>query len=201
MIRAYAKSAKAAAIAALILMGGCSHPQSIHSQAMPGTQVLTFPNSPDRSWYTYIESNAAAQQGGVGARTIDIGVSNGSQAIDQLAIDFNGNVGIRGTLSSPSTKRAKKDIAPLKVDPLALLRGVRFVTYRYKWEPERGEVHYGFIAEDTPAQFSGSEHNSFEVNNSLAINMAATKELDQRIRDLEREVNTLKATLARKKNR
>ena len=189
------------AYAATMMLTACGRSQVLHSQAMPGTQIVTFPNSPDRSWYTYLEANPAAQQGGVGARTLDIGVSNGSQSIDQIAIDFNGNVGIRGTLSSPSTIKAKKDIAPLTLDPLSLLRSVKFVSYRYKWEGEGDDLHYGFLAENTPAAFSGSKHDSFEVNNSLALNMAATQRLDARVRALEHEVQELKQELERERRR
>lgn len=183
------------ALASAVLTG-CGHSQVLHSQAMPGTQIVTFPNSPDRSWYTYLEANPAAQQGGVGARTLDIGISNGSQSIDQLAIDFNGNVGIRGTLSSPSTVKAKKDIAALRLDPLALLRKVRFISYRYRWEHEGEDLHYGFLAESTPVAFSGHKHDSFELNNSLALDMAATQQLDVRVRALEREIEELKREIA-----
>jgi hypothetical protein len=54
----------------------------------------------------------------------------------------------------------------------------------------------GFLAEDTPAELSGLRHNSFSLNNSLAINMAATQALDEQVRQLREEVKQLRVQLA-----
>jgi hypothetical protein len=112
---------------------------------------------------------------------------------DLAAIDMAGNLGIRGALSSASSRKMKKDIVPYSDDPLAVIRSVAFVRFRYKAEPESSHTHVGFIAEDTPTDLSGAGHNSFLINNSLAVNMAATQALDREVRELREEVRQLKA--------
>jgi hypothetical protein len=90
----------------------------------------------------------------------------------------------------------KKDIVPYREDPLVVIRSVKFVRFRYKAEPETSLSHVGFLAEDTPAELSGLRHNSFSLNNSLAINMAATQALDEQVRQLREEVKQLRVQLA-----
>jgi hypothetical protein len=110
-----------------------------------------------------------------------------------VGVDVAGNIGILGTLSSASSRSVKKDITPYRGDPLALIRAVRFVRFRYKAEAESERTHVGFIAENTPVDLSGPHHNAFNINNSLAVNMAATQALDREIRQLQAEVRTLTA--------
>ena len=186
-----------ASIALAVLLAGCSGgaPQLIDSTQPPGTPVLVFPNTTDRVWSTAFLSNAHALQSGVDGRVLAVTLFNRQRPVaNELTVDFNGDLGVRGTVSSRSTLRAKKDIAPY--DParaLELLRSVHVVSYRYKDEAAGEPPHVGFIAERTSSQLSGAHHDQFNLNNSIGVTMAAEKALDAQVRELQAEIRSLKA--------
>jgi hypothetical protein len=179
--------------ASLALVSCGARPQSIASTFPPGTPIVSFPNSVDRTWTSTIQSNPYGQVSGVDGRTIMVSAIEQGSSDDLAALDMAGNLGIRGALSSASSRKMKKDIVPYRDDPLAVIRSVNFVRFRYKAEPESSHPHVGFIAEDTPSDLSGVGHDSFMINNSLAVNMAATQALDREVRELREEVRELKA--------
>jgi len=179
-------------LAAALMVTSCGKPQSLASTFEPGTPIVSFPNSVDRTWTSVVQSNPYNQVSGVDGRTVMVSALEHGSSQDLAALDIAGNLGIRGALSSASTRKMKKDISPYLDDPLALIRSVSFVRFRYKSEPETSHRHIGFIAEDTPADLSGAKHNSFMINNSLAVNMAATQELDREVRALRAEVRRLR---------
>jgi hypothetical protein len=45
---------------------------------------------------------------------------------------------------------------------------------------------------------SGPQHDQYDVTNTVAVNVAATKRLQQRLETLEKQVATLQAELARR---
>lgn len=180
----------------VLLLASCSGgaPQTIDSTQLPGTPIVVFPNSGDRIWSTALLANPRALQSGVGGRSLTVTLFNRQRAVaNQITVDFEGNLGVRGTVSSRSTLRSKKDVAPYRpVAALELLRGVGIVSYRYKNESSEQPAHVGFIAERTPSQLSGPRHDSFNLNNSIGVTMAAEQALDAQVRELQAEVRELK---------
>lgn len=165
----------------------------VESAVAPGNSVVSFPNSADENWSTVLMSKPDTTQAGIDGRVLTVRVFNRTHPwADELTLDIDGNLGIRGTLYSRSSRMAKKDIMPYRDDALELLTQVPFVTYRYKNEPESAPAHIGFIAQEVPAVFSGPRHDSFNINNSIAVNMAATKELESQLNELRRQIVELK---------
>jgi hypothetical protein len=176
---------------------GCAAPRTISSSSAPGTPIVSFPNTIDHLWNTVIESKPFVEQAGVSGRalTVDLYHANTATA-DLLTLDANGNVGIKGSLSSVSTRSQKVNILPYQGDPIALLDHVKIVSYRYRGEPLTHDRHIGFIAEDTPSELSGREHHSMNLNNSVAVTIAAERKLASRLSALQAEVRDLQATVA-----
>lgn len=190
--------------AAALFLAGCSHgggAQNLSSTTTPGNPIISYPDTEDRTVSTSFLSNPNAQVSGIAGQALTITVWHGTQPSDLFALDANGNVGlagslaIRGNISTVSTRTQKKDIAPFDEDPLQLLRQVRIVTYRYKNENESAAPHIGFIAEDTPSELSGPEHNEFSINNSLAVSIAAQQTLDLKVEQLQKQVEELQAEI------
>lgn len=190
-------------VAAGALLAGCSHGgvQSLSSTTTPGQPIVSYPDTEDRTVTTTFLSNPNAQVSGIAGQALTITLWRGTQPSDLFTLDANGNVGlagslaIRGNLTTVSTRTQKKDIEPFTDDPVALLRPVRIVTYRYKNEDESVAPHIGFIAEDTPSELSGPQHNQFSINNSLAVSIAAEQKLDEKVERLESEVQQLQSEI------
>jgi hypothetical protein len=168
-------------------------PHTIASPEPPGTTIVSFANTTDKNWTTTLSSQPSRNQAGVDGRVFAIDIYNGGgYQATELAEDLDGNLGIRGTLFSRSSRAEKFDIVPYRSDAVALIDRVAMVSYHYRNESSHAPKHVGFIAEDAPAEFVGPTRKSFNINNSLAVTMAATQELDHRIEHLEREVAELK---------
>ncbi len=183
---------------AFVLLAGCASGgvRTVAAADLPGNAIISYPNSLDKAFTTVLLSNPDAIQAGIDGRVLTVSVFN-RQALyaNELTLDINGNLGIRGIVASRSSRAEKKDIQVYRDDALDLLSRVRIVSYRYRNEGESVSPHIGFIAEDAPAQFTGPEHTSFNLNNSLSINMAATQELGAKVATLEREVTLLRAEI------
>jgi hypothetical protein len=175
----------------VVALAGCgsTSARSLSTTSTPGTPILTFPNSADQGWDTVVWSQPEALQAGIDGRALTVSVFHGADHImDDLTMDFDGNVGIRGVYRSVSTRKQKWDIHPYEGDALGLLRDLPLSTFRYIGEPATATPHVGFIAEDAPAILGGPKHDSFNLNNSIGISMAATKQLDKRLDALSRRV-------------
>jgi hypothetical protein len=181
-----------AAIALLLAAStgcGSTAARSLSTNSQPGTPIVTFPNSFDQGWNTVLSSQPFATQAGIDGRALTVSVYHGGDHLqDNLAMDFDGNVGIRGVYKSVSTRKEKWDIRPYDGDALGLLRDLPLSTFRYIGETASETPHVGFIAENAPPILSGQKHDSFNLNNSIGISMAATKQLDRRLDTLSRRV-------------
>ncbi len=163
---------------------------------------MIFPNTVDRTSTTAFLANARAIQAGVAGTVLDIATFDGTRVVaDDLTIDGSGNVGVRGSIraqgsiSSVSSRSAKKDIRPFTEDPLALIRHTSVVTYLYKDEPPSAPLHIGFIAEDTPTELSGQGHDRYDVTNTVAVTLAAVQSLQRKTDRLDREIARLEKEL------
>ena len=182
-----------AANAAVLVNCGGGQPSRISSIALPGNPVMSFPNSLDRVNTTLILSKPSGQVAGVDGRTFTITSVAFDKPQDQLTIDANGNMGLHGSYHSLSSRTEKKDIRPFVSDAIGLLDRTRIVTFRYRNEAETVMPHVGLVAEDAPEPLTDSKHRSLDLNNALSVTMAATHQLDARIRQLEWQVASLRS--------
>jgi hypothetical protein len=168
---------------------GSAAARSVSTTSVPGNPIVEFPNSADQAWSTVISSQPFFTQAGIDGRTLTVSVYHGADHLmDDLTMDFDGDVGIRGVYRSVSTRKDKWDIRPYKDDALQLLRKLPISTFRYHGESGTGPPHVGFIAEDAPAILGGPRHDSFNLNNSIGISLAANKELNARVESLSARV-------------
>jgi uncharacterized small protein (DUF1192 family) len=176
--------------------GGCAQ-RAVSSAAPPPAPIVSYPNTPDRVGTTVFSADPYTAVAGVNGRLLTITAFEHQQPVSNaLTLDANGNLGIRGSLSSVSLRSAKYDIEPYRGDALSLLRGVHLVTYRYRGETDQDLRHIGFIAEDAPTALSGVRHDEMNLNNSIAVEMAATKEMDQRIARMQAQIDALEQEVA-----
>lgn len=171
---------------------GCAEqPNVLASTEGPGTAVISYPNTYEKTWTTTLMSDPNVRVAGIDGRVLTIAVFNREKRTNELAVDLNGDLGVSGAILSRSSRRDKKDIQPYRQDALGLLRRVQIVAYRYKNEANSTPLHIGFIAEDAPHEFTGPHRQSFNLNNSLAITMAANKELSFEIDSMQREIDQM----------
>lgn len=185
-------------ILAFVVLGCSARPAAqFASNALPGQPILSFPSSEDLLVTTAIGSSPDMQQAGVGGRTLTITKMDIAKRIAMLTIDSSGNMGLRGSYHSLSSRTAKTAIAPYRGDAVAVLDRATIVTFRYRDEPQGTSPHIGIIAEEAPYPITDRDHRSFDLNASIAITMAAERELAARERGLRHEVASLRRELAR----
>ena len=90
-----------------------------------------------------------------------------------------------GALTTTSQRSKKKQIKPLKVDALSLVRDTPLFTYRLKQEKASDNLHVGIIADDSHELLAGKEHDHFDVQNGLAIALKAIQQIADRLEKLE----------------
>ncbi len=174
----------------------CGAPQSVASSAPPGSNIVSFPSSPDKTLTTVISSSPNEVQAGVSARSLAIDLFNDRQhQATLLALDDDGNLGLQGALYVRSSRYEKRDISTYEGDAVKLLNSVRVVRFRYRNETGAPE-HIGFIAQDTPEQLTNPEKDAMNVTNTVSIELRATQQLAAQVNDLRAQVRALKAELA-----
>lgn len=109
--------------------------------------------------------------------------------VNLLFLDNSGDVGIAGGYFSASSRAEKRDIRQLPFDPLQLIDDTTWIGWCYKKNVKcngdvAGDQTYGYIAEDTSAYLAGPKHNHTNAQDIAAIDAAAIKELDARVRIL-----------------
>lgn len=183
----------------MVVANGCasSTVRTVSAATSPGSPIISFPNSFDAQWNTAILSQPNATQAGVDGRAFAVSIMHGTYIVqNNLMLDYDGNLGIRGVFKSVSTRNAKKDIRPYTGDALIMLRSLPISTFAYRDEPVSEPRHIGFIAENAPDVLSGRKHNSFNLNNSVGLTMAATKQLDMKVERLIHRVAKLERILS-----
>lgn len=187
--------------AALFICSGCVRldPSGIASATLPGSPIISFPNGADRTDTTILLSKPTATVAGIDGRVFTISSVLFDKPQDELTVDAFGNMGLHGTYHSLSLRASKKQIEVLRASPLGIVDRTQVVTFRYVGELDTTAAHIGIIADDAPAELTGGDHKSFDINASLAVSLAATRELHAEVIDLRRELNELRRTLARRK--
>jgi hypothetical protein len=147
---------------------------------------------------TIILSNPAASVAGVDGRVLTVQTVTFSAPQEEMTMDIDGNMGLRGSYHTLSIRSAKKDIRPFSPDALGIVDRTNIVTFRYRGEPSTHPEHIGIIADDAPIQLTEGHRHSFDLNNSIAISLAATRELHKEVTSMEREVAALRVELRRR---
>lgn len=122
---------------------------------------------------------------------------------DRFAVDSNGNVTARGTISQLSSRATKEEFEALP-GPLLLakLETLPVPAWRYR-DAEAGERHIGPMAEDFHATFGvGADPRFLSPGDVAGVALASVKALqdevkqrDQRIAELEARLQRLEALL------
>lgn len=176
---------------ALVLSLAACGQGSVHSSAPPGTPIVSFLTSPDETLNTVLYSNPDAIQAGIDGRVLTVREYQLQKPLaDELTVDLDGNLGLRGAIYIRSSRKEKTNIEPYDADALDVLSRVSIVSYRYRNE-HQSQAHIGMIAEDVPSELAGPRRQSVNVLNTLAIDVAATKELNNEVTELRREVASL----------
>ena len=105
-----------------------------------------------------------------------------------VPMNFNGGWYTYGAIGassfySTSTRDVKRDIAPFSPSALAIINDTEIVSYVYESAPDN-QPTIGFIADDTPEELSGPNHDRMDINKSIAIAMKAIQELNVKIENL-----------------
>jgi len=178
-------------VAVVPLLSGCASIQLVSSTALPGTPIITFPNVGERTTVTAIFSNPFTQVGGVSGRTLTVSSLTGSKGIDLLAVDENGNLGIRGRVYSALDDRPRSEVEPYASDAIRSLSHMRVVTYRF--ESDQSVPRRVGIAASSRSASSGLEPVA-RLESELATEIAATQELSREVDRLQHQVALLKGS-------
>ena len=83
-----------------------------------------------------------------------------------------------------SALKLKENIVPFDKNALSIIKGTDIVEYNYKSDVEK-KRKIGFIADFTPAELSGKDHDRMELDSCVAVLIKAVQELNDRLAKLE----------------
>jgi hypothetical protein len=121
-------------------------------------------------------------QSGQGARS-----NSGIQFITLPSVwqSPNGGIGAGGFFPT-STRELKTDITPFTKSGLDILNATTIVSYEFDINGMEDETKYGFIAEDTPEEIAGTNHDRIVISSTLGVLMKALQELDVKLKEKEK---------------
>lgn len=82
--------------------------------------------------------------------------------------------------SMNSARKLKENIREFNEDALSIIEGTKIVTYNYKRDREKARK-IGFIADDTPTELSGDNHDQFKMDHCIAVLIKAVQELNNKL--------------------
>ena len=88
-----------------------------------------------------------------------------------------------------SSRKYKKDILDYKESALDKINQINIVSFKFNSDDDNTDRHIGFIAEDTPEELAGSEHNRMDLNNCVGMLLKAVQELSDKVNRLEGKLN------------
>jgi hypothetical protein len=88
-----------------------------------------------------------------------------------------------GSFYQTSLRASKTNIETYEGDALDLISRTTIVSFAYKSDPDT--IHYGFIADDTPAEMATVNHDRMDTNSTIGILIKAVQELEARVKKLE----------------
>lgn len=88
-----------------------------------------------------------------------------------------------------SSRKHKKEIMPYEDSALEKINNTSIVSFKFNEDSEETDRHIGFIAEDTPEELAGSEHDRMDLNNCVGMLLKAVQELSEKVNKLEGKLN------------
>ena len=83
-----------------------------------------------------------------------------------------------------SLRKYKKDIKEFDTSAIEILSKVQVVSFKYK-NDERGATHIGIIADNSPAEITGIDHDNFDVPSTTGLLIKAIQELKSEIDEIK----------------
>ena len=79
-----------------------------------------------------------------------------------------------------SLRKLKKDIANYEGSAIDIINKINVVTFKYKDDPTEA-THIGIIADDSPKEITGENHDTFDVPSAVGLLIKAVQEITKRI--------------------
>lgn len=86
-----------------------------------------------------------------------------------------------------SLRKYKKDIEKFDKSALDIVSRIEVVTFRYKTD-ERNALHIGIIADDSPEEITGVDHDNFDVPSATGLLLKAVQELKAEVDELKKKL-------------
>ena len=86
-----------------------------------------------------------------------------------------------------SLRKYKKDIDKFDKSALDIVSRIEVVTFRYKTD-ERNALHIGIIADDSPEEITGVDHDNFDVPSTTGLLLKAVQELKAEVDELKKKL-------------
>ena len=86
-----------------------------------------------------------------------------------------------------SLRKYKKDIEKFDKSALDIVSRIEVVTFRYKTD-ERNALHIGIIADDSPKEITGIDHDNFDVPSTTGLLLKAVQELKAEVDELKKKL-------------
>lgn len=86
-----------------------------------------------------------------------------------------------------SLRKYKKDIEKFDKSALDIVSRIEVVTFRYKTD-ERNALHIGIIADDSPEEITGVDHDNFDVPSTTGLLLKAVQELKAEVDELKKKL-------------
>lgn len=86
-----------------------------------------------------------------------------------------------------SLRKYKKDIEKFDKSALDIVSRIEVVTFRYKTD-ERNALHIGIIADDSPEEITGVDHDNFDVPSATGLLLKAVQELKVEVDELKKKL-------------
>lgn len=83
-----------------------------------------------------------------------------------------------------SARALKENISPFTKNALEIIKKTDIVNFNYKKDKDKTKK-IGFIADDTPEELSGKEHDRMELDHCVAVLIKAVQELSEEIKNLK----------------
>ena len=91
-------------------------------------------------------------------------------------------------LNQGSAKKLKENIETFDKKALDILKATEIVYYNYKKDKNKS-LKIGFIADDTPEELAGKDHDKMELDHCVSVLIKAVQELAAEIESLKKEQN------------
>lgn len=86
-----------------------------------------------------------------------------------------------------SLRKYKKDIEKFDKSALDIVSRIEVVTFRYKTD-ERNALHIGIIADDSPEEITGVDHDNFDIPSATGLLLKAVQELKAEVDELKKKL-------------